>query len=275
MQSDIIHTGCLSICSNRFLFGEDVIEPLEKVTRTLVHALATQWVGINIIPREYEDTWIIVGIAYFMTDTFLKRLSGNNEYRFQQKRASDRVVELDVHRPSLRDLGSLLDLDPAEHELLNLKAPLVLFILDQRLKKSGDKSVARIITKIFFLNTVGEIPGAAISHSWFVRQCEKITHTQLQSFFEQWTDGIGCPKFQVTQRFNKKKLVVEMSINQVQAENLPQKELIPDTFMRDIKEDKRQVDSGSIQAVFTVSLHLRFPPLWLLKYEGSDDNTYT
>ena len=251
---DVVHAGCLSICSNHLLFPEDVIETMIEVTRKLVHALATQWIGINIVPNKAVDTWVVVGIAYYMTDMFMRKLSGNNEYRYNQKMWSDRVVEQDVDRPALYDLGASLTLDPSELEFMALKAPLVLFILDQRLKKSGMSGMSRIISRIFLNAKVGDLPDGAITHEYFVKTCEKLGHANLETFFGQWVQSAGCPKFRVTQKFNKKKLVVEMTIDQVQGENVQDKDLTGPTFMREIKEEDRAVYAGSIPGFFTVSL---------------------
>ena len=114
LSLDIVNTGSLSICSNQVLFPEDIVEPLDRVTRQLVHAIASQWMGINIVPKEPADTWVVVGVSYFMTDIFMKKLCGNNEYRFRQKQASDRILDLDVARPSLYDTGAIIYLDPLE-----------------------------------------------------------------------------------------------------------------------------------------------------------------
>lgn len=249
---DLLHTGSLSICSNDILFPEDVIETLNEATRQLVHALATQWIGISIVPSEPEDTWIIVGMAYYMTDVFMRRLSGNNEYRYNQKMLSDRVVEQDVDRPALYDLGASLALDPSEMDFMALKAPLILFILDQRLRKSGSTGMSRIISRIFLNAKTGDLPDGAITHDFFVKQCEKIGHTNLETFFGQWVQSAGCPKFRVTQKFNKKKLVVEMTIDQVQGENVQERDLRSSTFMREVKEEDKAVYAGSVPGFFTV-----------------------
>ena len=251
---DILHTGSFSICSTRLLFPEDVLEPIDQVTRQLVHALATQWVGVDIVAKEAEDTWVVIGIAYYITDIFMRKLCGKNEYRHKQKRAADRVVELDVDRPSLMEMGALIHLDDSELEFLTLKAPLVLFILDQRMIKAGAfTGLSRIISRIFLNARVGDVPNGALDTSYFVRTCEKICHTKLESFFAQWVEGAGCPKFRVQQRFNKKKLVVEMSIHQVQGENIKVKDLESTTFMRDVKEGAQEVYAGPVQQCFTVT----------------------
>ena len=254
LYTDVSDTASLSICSSRLLFPEDIIEPLDRVTHQLVHALAVQWIGINIVPKDPSDFWVVVGIAYFITDIFMKNLTGNNEYSYKQKRAVDRVVELDVNRPSLLDLGALISLDPTLLEFMELKAPLVLFILDRRLTKSGQSTgLGRIISRVFLNAKVGDLPNDALDTLFFMKTCEKLGHLKLDVFYTQWVEGAGCPKFRVTQRFNKKKLVVEMLIQQTQSENMKEGELESATFMRDIKEDRNSVYAGSIQPSFTVN----------------------
>lgn len=253
LSPDILHTGSLSICSTRLLFPEDIIEPLDGVTRQLVHALASQWMGIDIIPKQPADTWVVVGIAYFITDMFMKKLSGNNEYRYRQKKASDKTSELDIARPSLYDTGSLIGLDPSELNFMALKAPLVLFILDRRLTKaSGSSGMSRIISRVFLNAKVGDLANSAVDTSYFMKTCEKLGHAKLDAFFQQWVFGAGCPRFRITQRFNKKKLHVDMLIQQVQSETSVDRDLEKETFVRDVKEEIHSVYAGPLQPVFSV-----------------------
>lgn len=249
---ETIHTGFLTICSNNLLFSADVIEPLERVSRQMVHALASQWMGVSVIPKERTDMWVVVGITYFMTDAFLRKLFGRNDYGFRQKQAADRVVELDVGRPSIHDTGAFVGLDPFEAEFLALKAPLVLSILDRRFTKTGSASgLSRIISRVFLNAKVGDLGNGAISTAYFVKTCEKLGHAKLDSFFAQWVHGAGCPRFEIGQRFNKKKNVVELSIVQRQAEP-PERDLERETFMRDLKEETNNIYAGAVQPVFTV-----------------------
>lgn len=255
---DTLPTACLSICSSRLLFPEEIIDPIYDSTRALVHALSCQWIGVNIIPSEPSDTWVTIGVAWYITDTFMRKLCGNNEYRFRMKRMSDRVCELDFERPPIHDMGYFLKLDPSEIEFLALKAPLVLFILDRRLTKaSGKATMSRIISRLFLNSRMGDIPNGAVTTSLFQRTCERLGHAKLDQFFQQWVYGAGCPRFQATQRFNKKKLVVEMMIKQIQSEQPSVRDLDKNTFMRDVKEEFRGVWAGAVQPVFTGSMTLR------------------
>ncbi|SMQ51313.1 unnamed protein product [Zymoseptoria tritici ST99CH_3D7] len=259
---DLIHdttaAAGLTICSNNLLFKQDIIEPLDRNTRILVRAVAEQWSGVNIVPKEPTDAWVIAGIAGYMTDVFMKKLAGNNQYRWEQKIASEKVYDLDVDRPSIQQLGSLLHLDASIPEFLNLKSALVLGILDRRLiKSSGSTGVTRIINKIFLNAKTGSLVNGELSTYDFQRTCERLGHNKLESFFRQWVQGAGCPIFYVTQRFNKKKLVVEMTIVQRQLERKTKPPFEPSNFMREIKEHVNEVYMAGTQNVFTGPMTIR------------------
>ena len=262
------------MCSNNLLFAEDIIEPLERVSRQLVHALAFQWMGVNVIPKEPVDTWVVVGIAYFMTDAFMRKLFGKNDYGFRQKITSDRVTELDIARPSLFDTGLLVGLDQSELEFMELKAPLVLSILDRRLMKAGSSSgLSRIISRVFLNAKVGDLPNGAVTTAYFAKTCEKLGHTKLESFFAQWVYGAGCPRFRVAQKFNKKRNVIELLITQIQAES-SDRDLEKQTFMRDVKEDIHSVFAGPVQPVFTVRNGMAYGYGTLTAGTGSNDGLH-
>ncbi|KAJ9668995.1 Transcription initiation factor TFIID subunit 2 [Coniosporium apollinis] len=258
---DIAHTASLSICSNRLLFPEKVLDPLDTVTQKVVHALACQWIGVYVTAADPTDSWIIVGGAHFMTDMFLLSLCGKNEIRHRQKMTADKVVEMDVQRPSLHALGPLLSLDSSELEFMKLKAPMVMFIMHQRMvKASGRNGVNRILWKVL-LNAKVDQEQRTVSTAAFLRVCEKVGHMRLEHFFNQWVHSAGCPQFYVQQRFNKKKLVVEMVIKQTQSDDLEGKRsrttLTPDNFLQEAKEEINSVYAGPIQPLFTGPMTIR------------------
>ena len=197
-------------------------------------------------------------MAYFLTDGFLRKLVGNNEYRFQQKLAAQKVCEMDVALPSIYESGSHVFLDRSYAEFIALKAPVVLFILDKRLTKvSASSGVSRIISRIFRDAKIGE--NETLSTSQLLKICEKVGHARLESFFDQWVYGVGCPKFRVTQRFNKKRLVVEMTILQEQDTVNSEKDLDiePSMFLRELKENSRQIYAPPPPPYFTGPMTIR------------------
>ena len=257
---DIEHTAGLSLCDIRLLCPEDIIDPEIENTRALVHALASQWMGVTVVPNERMDRWITVGLSHFMTGMFMKVLCGNNEFMFRQKLLADRLVELDVDRPPLHALGEILHLGSFEYEFMALKAPLVLFILDRRIiKEAGTQGISRVITKIAMGANTGAASESIVSTEHFRRQVEKITkYRKTEPFWNQWVLASGCPRFVISQKFNKKRLMIEMKIYQKQ-DTLKQqtRKLQKSEFLRELKEDVNEVFAGDVQSMFTGSMTIR------------------
>jgi transcription initiation factor TFIID subunit 2 len=256
---DVEHTASLSLCSTRLLHPEDIIDPEMETTRSLVHAIASQWIGVGIVPNERADRWVTIGLSHFMTGLFMRDLCGNNDYAFRQKQLQDRLVELDIKRPSLSALGEILTLGSFEYNFMVLKAPLVLFILDKRIiKNSGSAGLTRVISKIITGANTGGAGDSVLSTESFRKQCEKITkYRDTERFWNQWVLGAGCPRFSISQKFNKKRLCVEMKIIQKQDTLPTQQTLKKGAFLREFKEEATGVFAGDLQPVFTGPMTIR------------------
>ena len=237
---DTSHSATFSICSSRLLFPETVWEPLEHTSRVLVHAVASQWIGVDVIAKDIYDYWIIVGASWFMTELFLRELFGRNDWRFRQKLMMDKVISMDKKRPSLQRLGQYLQLDHAEQEFMELKSLMVLSILHNRLvKQSGKNGVDRCLYRLLFNTRQRKYDNGAITTNDFLEICEKVGHQKLDSFFSQWVQGSGCPNFECFPSFNKKKQVVQLQIRQIQADSTVttiEGPLNANDFMREAKE---------------------------------------
>ncbi|KAH6900653.1 hypothetical protein B0T10DRAFT_33594 [Thelonectria olida] len=259
LVEDTIPLYSMAFLSNRLLFPEDVMDTEVDVTRSLVYTLASQWIGINMIPNTRSDLWLIIGIAHYMTDLFMKRLCGNNEYRFRMKTLSDKLVEVDVERPSLYDLGPNLHLGQFEMDFMTLKAPLVFFILDKRLiKASGGHGLTRILQKLLTKVQIESSDRSTILETEkFRTTCEKGARYRLESFWTQWVYGSGCPRFDVKAKFNKKRLCVELTLNQIQYQTVKKHELDKSDFLRVIKERRSGVKLGDVQPLYTGPMTVR------------------
>lgn len=249
----------LAMCSTHMLFPETIIDPAQEITRLLVQALTTQWLGIQIIPARAEDTWVVVGSAIFLAELFMRDLCGNNEYRYRIKTQSDEICKLDHERPSLWDMGTLLHVDPDEYEFIALKAPVVLFILDRRIAKTiGSPKMSISIGKFMSRARNEDLKDNALSTQDFCKMMEKVLHSSIDDFINQWVKGAGCPSFSATQKFNKKKLVIEMTIRQVQNDRTTiGKTLDTNNFMRDVREEHHEVYAATAQPAFTGPMTIR------------------
>ncbi|KIO26946.1 hypothetical protein M407DRAFT_233870 [Tulasnella calospora MUT 4182] len=210
-------SATLSIISNDLLYGEDAIEQVYESRMSLSHALAVQWIGINVVQKTWSDTWLINGLGSYIASLFFRKMFGNNEYRLRLKKDMDRVVTLDmgsqypICQPAVMEPP-----DSAQLYFINLKAPLVLYILDRHLGKSGTShSLSRVIPKILLSAISGDLAGNTLTTLSFLRTCRKISGVDPRIFAEQWIYGSGCPHFTFSASFNRKKLVVEFMMRQV------------------------------------------------------------
>ncbi|VEU23730.1 DEKNAAC105032 [Brettanomyces naardenensis] len=209
----------MTIASDRLLYGPDLIEPIFSTTETLASALAEQYSGVNVLPKTLNDIWCTVGLAEFMSLQFLKKLFGLNQYKYMIKMRSDLLCKLDIGKRPLANQHFRFPLNIKDDlEFMRIKAPLVLYILNQRMIKT-DKSfgLSRVIPKIFLQAMSNDlVNGNCLSTSHFQHVCEKVAHHKLDEFFNNWVYNGGVPVFHITQKFNKKRMFIEMSIRQVQ-----------------------------------------------------------
>lgn len=213
--TDLHSASTLSIVSADLLHPSTVIDQALETRQHLAHALAVQWVGMNIIQRSWSDTWLINGLALYISGLFWRKLMGNNEYRFRLRKDCDRCCAWDVGMPPICQIGSNEPPDSALLPFINLKAPLVLHILDRKLCKAGASvGLGRVIPKVLLQAITGELPNNTLSTSSFLRTCRKVSGVDLRSFVEQWIYGSGCPRFFINSHFNRKKLTIEIHVRQ-------------------------------------------------------------
>lgn len=209
-------SATLSLITVDLLHGDDAIDQVYETRHSLSHALACQWVGINIHQKTWSDTWLVNGLGLYICALFLRKLMGNNEYRFRMKKDCQRVLEYD--NGSMPPICQPNNPDPPDAALLpfvNLKAPLVLHILDRRLCKSGTSlGLSRVLPKLFLSAISGEMAANALSTHAFLRICRKVSGMEPRTFADQWIYGSGCPTFGFSASFNRKKMAVEISMRQ-------------------------------------------------------------
>src|SRR5579859_4117749 len=96
-------SASITICSNNILYPADIIDFIFPTTKLLTVALTSQWIGVNIVPKKWSDIWLTIGLSHYMAGIFLKKLMGNNEYRFRMKKDMERIVLEDIGQRPLAD----------------------------------------------------------------------------------------------------------------------------------------------------------------------------
>jgi transcription initiation factor TFIID subunit 2 len=222
--SPTFHSAAMTIFSSDTLHPPSIIEPAYESRHLFAHALAVQWSGMNLIPRAPSDTWLITGIALHITSLFLRSLWGNNEYRFRLKKDIMRCVEQDVQREPICVPIFTSPHEPDQLQFIALKAPLVLHILDKQLRKFGTSlGLDKVLPKLFLDAITGDLGSHssmtlnALSSSHFLRICRKAcggSADLYKTFADQWIYGSGCPHITIEANFNRKRMAVELNVQQ-------------------------------------------------------------
>lgn len=224
---DLPSTSCgfagLSIVSDKVVYAADKVEPIWSSTETLSYVLAEQWSGVNVVPKTHNDIWCVLGIAQFMASQFLKKLFGLNEFKYRSKLRSDLICDQDIRKRPLADQFFRFPIN-TENDLqfIKLKASQVMIILDRRMTKT-DKSfgLSRVIPKLFLQAMSSDLfNGNCLSTYHFKHVCEKVNHNRLDNFFKNWVYSSGTPVLRISQKFNKKRMVIELTVRQVQIQEL-------------------------------------------------------
>lgn len=221
----------LTFCNTRLLYPPEVIDLMLPTTNDLAWSLAVQWAAVNITPMEINDIWCCLGMSGYMVFQFLRKLLGNNEFKYRLKMNSEAIVEQDWEKPPIgstfTNASMPISRTSKDLEFIKLKAPMVLYILDRRMTKTERSfGMSRILPKIFLQAMSGDLPNNSLSSSHFQYVSERVNKNKLESFFQQWVYGSGVPIFRVTQRFNKKRMMVEMGIRQCQDQELAQDKVV-------------------------------------------------
>jgi transcription initiation factor TFIID subunit 2 len=234
----------ISIIASELLHPAMVLEQAFETRQIVTLAFSQQWFGINIIPRSLSDTWVSNGLAIYLQALFLRQLMGNNEYRYRLRRDMDKCARLDQGDQWPLCVPGTHMIDTA---FVNLKAPLVLHILDRHLAKAGTSlGLSRVIPRILLSALSDELSGNMLSTVSFFKTCRKVSGLDLQSFQEQWVYGSGCPHIKIQTNFVRKKFVVDLGIQQHQPAAMSGKR--PTTFfevssgLKTLTDNKGQSD---------------------------------
>ncbi|KAG2226887.1 hypothetical protein INT45_010166, partial [Circinella minor] len=213
--SETSSSASLTIYSSRLLHPPDIIDQTYNTRRVLSLALARQWFGIHIVQKSWPDAWLVYGLSNLMGAYFIKRHLGNSEFRLRMKRDMELCCSLDINRPPLYNPALPSPLEPEDLEFIELKAPLVLYMLDKRMCKAGATlGLSRVIPKILVSAISGELVHNALSTHYFLKLCRKVSGVDTKTFADQWIYRSGCPKFSFSFHFNRKKMVVEFYMRQ-------------------------------------------------------------
>lgn len=252
----------MTLCNTRLLYPPEMIDSMLTTTNHLAWSLATQWSGVNITPLEINDIWCCLGMAGYMVFQLMKKILGYNELKYRLKMNSEAIVELDWEKPPIGETftnaSRPISWTSKDLDFIKLKAPMVLYILDRRMVKTERSfGMSRVLPKIFLQAMSGDLSNNSLSTAHFQYVCERVNRNKLEPFFQQWVYGSGVPIFRVTQRFNKKRMMVEMGIRQCQAQELGQDKVVGEDGFCSSSLGYMQHPNKNLTTCFTGSMTIR------------------
>ena len=141
---------------------------LQTSHEALAAALARQWFGGFLIPRDTGDSWLVEGLAVHLVDKFLKHLMGDNEIRYRRGKEEETVSLVDNgdtvpplastaarlwhggRRAGKSTAGPPQPLPPQIYELLQWKAKAVVGMLERRI---GEDAMASVLKQVISMQT--------------------------------------------------------------------------------------------------------------------------
>jgi transcription initiation factor TFIID subunit 2 len=82
VYEECIHYSGLTIVNVALLTSKQIIDQTLITRRLLAYSMAKQFFGCFVCMFDWHSWWLIQGIAWFAANLFLKKMLGNNEYKY-------------------------------------------------------------------------------------------------------------------------------------------------------------------------------------------------
>ncbi|XP_076922819.1 transcription initiation factor TFIID subunit 2-like isoform X2 [Bidens hawaiensis] len=207
----------MNIFSSQILFDEKIIDQTIDTRIKLAYGLARQWFGVYITAEAPNDEWLLDGLAWFLTDSFIKQFLGNNEARYRRYKANCAVCKAD---DSAATALSSADASKALYgtqcigfygKVRSWKSVAVLQMLE---KQMGPESFCKVLKNLVAPPKDTTRPLRTLSTKQFWHLANEVGNLErpfLREFFPRWVGSSGCPVLKMGFTYNKRKNLVELA----------------------------------------------------------------
>uniref|UniRef100_A0A5S6QYF3 Transcription initiation factor TFIID subunit 2 n=1 Tax=Trichuris muris TaxID=70415 RepID=A0A5S6QYF3_TRIMR len=239
LPGDCVSYATLSLIDTSFLYHGDVIEQ-EPITRALMAtAVAKQFFGCFVVPFDFKERWLAMGIALYIGMLYQQRFFGNNEFIYQMQNILRTVIAYEKERGGLvllaeekepnassasqatcvGDPSSPLLCSPRQGEMVLNKATFLFRMLEKRL---GKEIFLQVLNKLLSITSFasqqrlqpGQWSHMLLSCESFCRCVSNVSGQDLETFLDQWIRQGGHADFSVEYSFNRKRNMIELEIKQ-------------------------------------------------------------
>ena len=242
--------GCL-------LHSKQIIEQTFLTRRLIANALARQYFGCFITMFNWHSWWLLTGLAAHLTSLYLKKILGNNEYKYMiyqdmkevclyEREHGYILLDLNFNELNSKETANKCNIllkNPLIASLNYLKvaekkAHLVIRLIDeclgreimiQLLNKILNEAINCSAQKTFSFNCWSSL---ALSTESFTDTLATFSSKDIKHLLDHWVYRSGCARLNVIFNFNRKKNTLELELKQDMANQKGYKKYIgPITFI--------------------------------------------
>ncbi len=185
--------------SSAIFYGENLVNGKadKRLKDVVIHEIAHQWFGNAVTETTWDDVWLSEGFATFFTLLFQEYEYGHEEYINGLKRS--RKTIFDFYKKD--STYSIIDdrspeNGPVTNNMTYQKGAWVLHMLRERIGHEKFKEGIR--------NYYQKFMNANATTYDFIKEMEKVSNENLQTFFNQWLYKPGYAKINALWEYDAK-----------------------------------------------------------------------
>ncbi|MBK9976973.1 MAG: hypothetical protein IPP20_03445 [Gemmatimonadetes bacterium] len=175
-------------------------------------ALAHQWFGAWITPRDWRHAWLARAFAHYLDALYSEHRNGRSEFLLWNRQGDQWTYFADWTNGARYTVVPAVGADSAAAEAMG-NAPSVrgAMVLHMLRKELGEAQWQQLLRR--FVATHG---GTSVTTDDLQQAVEAVHGASMQWFFDQWVYGAGHPVFDVTQRYDASAQRLTLTVKQVQ-----------------------------------------------------------
>ena len=171
------------------LLAENIFDGREHGAGTLAHELVHMWFGDGVGYARWRDVWLSEGFASYFGPWLHAQAGGPSLQASLADLRASWARSREGRTKSIRD-----DHFSTPDEVLNANTyPKAAWVLHMLRGELGDERFFAALAAYYTANA-----GRAVTTADFVAAVEQSSKEQLDWFFAQWLDRVGCPELKVT-----------------------------------------------------------------------------
>ena len=211
-----LDTGAgIQIMSYDLILLPKSIEQSQEARLRIVEGVSRQWFGHYARPASSSDIWLLVGLAGWLEEQYVRKFMGKTEAAYSRWRRRHALVLVDYSGMlpplSCRDFKRIGQESFEYKGQFSLKATSVVSMIE---RKGGEELFKRQVEAL--LLSRAENSGPVVCSNSFIENLSKATDfkNEWRALLERWVHGRGVPTLTLGFRFHRRGSYLEVGIHQ-------------------------------------------------------------